>query len=234
MMHDDVLSRQDFEAFSDWVPWFIEPGSRVVLRPEVLVLREDFKRMFPVLAGLVGAARVTWVGIDDTSYLLFTWTDREGEICGWLNKMEDGAAYGCELIAEHVVLLENIGGIAESFNGPEGAFSANQNFMFTGSQCDKGIGWGDYYSRLCEEGGYTKIDYTSFVTFVYEANGAATLYDPVSKEVLLFSHDHAFDYVDTMENQPEYTFHRFKGISTYVDYVETLGEQWSDYVRRPV
>ncbi|MGB0871018.1 MAG: hypothetical protein ACPGSD_15610 [Flavobacteriales bacterium] len=136
------------------------------------------------------------------------------------------------MIQEHELLLRNIGGIRESFNEPENSFTNNQNFMFIGSECSMGIGdWIDYYSISCEEEGKKQIDHSKLLAFVHEANGALTLYDPVTKKVFLFSHDHCFENVKFMENQPEYTFHTFKSVVTLVDYVEVLGKEWIENIK---
>lgn len=140
--------------------------------------------------------------------------------------------YKCELIEEHELLLRNIGGIQETFNQPENAFSNNQNFMFIGSECSRGIGsWDDYYLMRCEDEHKEAIDYSNLLAFVYEANGALTLYEPITKKILLFSHDHSFDNVEFLENQPEYTFHTFKNAINFVDYVEELARQWMKIIK---
>ena len=99
--------------------------------------------------------------------------------------------------------------------------------MFIGSECSRGIGdWDDYYSMACAEEGKNQIDYTHLLAFAEEANGALTLYDPLTKKVQLFSHDHSFENVDFVKNQPEYTFHTFKNEETFENYVEALAKEW--------
>lgn len=70
----------------------------------------------------------------------------------------------------------------------------------------------------------------NMVSFVSEANGAETLYDLDTKQVYLFSHDHSFDYVTFVPNQPRYTFHYINGVENFTDYVEALARQWVDHV----
>lgn len=52
------------------------------------------------------------------------------------------------------------------------------------------------------------------------------MYNSETKKVYLFSHDHSFDNVKFLENQPEYTYHTFKGIETFIEYVESLSMEW--------
>jgi hypothetical protein len=232
-MKKNESSHQDLEAFVANIPWFIEPSSKVVLNSQVIQLSKEFKQTFPLLTKLIKSARVTAVTIDTISYTLFAWDNRDGFTSGWLNKIESEDEYGCELITEHQLLLASIGGIQESFDQPENSFSNNQNFMFLGSECFQGIpAWNEYYPRVCKAGGFEAIECSSFVTFVNEANGAQTMYDPASKKVYLFSHDHSFDNVEVLAGQPEYTFHRFKNVTTFVDYVEALAKQWIGYLKK--
>lgn len=106
------------------------------------------------------------------------------------------------------------------------------SIYFIGSKCTRGIGdWDDYYSEACEHQSKEQIDSSNFISFVYEGNGAPTMYDSHTTEVFLFSHDHSFDNVEFMENQPEYTFHTFKGIKTFVQYVEEIAIQWNEILR---
>ncbi|MEM9338923.1 MAG: hypothetical protein AAGA66_09360, partial [Bacteroidota bacterium] len=91
----------------------------------------------------------------------------DGQICGWLNQQETKEEFKYELIQEHELLIRNIGGIRESFNQPEDSFSNNQNFMFIGSECSRGIGdWDDYYSMTCEEEGKNQINFSNLLAFV--------------------------------------------------------------------
>ncbi|PKV50829.1 hypothetical protein ATE84_2896 [Aquimarina sp. MAR_2010_214] len=229
----------DFETFANEIAWFIQPSDKVFITKnnEELETSQEFKDLFPTLSILIEKARKTVATINDQKYTLFAWDDLEGVKCGWFCKMEDEASFPNELISEHKMLLANIGGIQESFNDFEEfseteLFTDNQNFLFIGSECKKGLdGWNDYYSESCEEEGLKEIDYSNMVSFVNEANGTLTMYDTTTKEVLLFSHDHCFDNVICLENQPEYTFHTFKGVDNFVDYVEELAQQWTNHIK---
>lgn len=223
---------RDFVAFKSDVSWFISSNSNIVFQAQQeMRLSQEFKATFPRLAELILKSRQTYVTIDHIPYIIFAWDRKDGQVCGWLNQQEAPEEYRCELIEEHELLLRHIGGIKETFNPPEDSFSNNQNFMFIGSECTRGIGdWDDYYSMMCEDEGRKEIDYSNFLAFVYEANGALTLYDPITKKVCLFSHDHCYENVEFMENQPEYTFHTFKHVDSFEDYVEELAREWGEII----
>ncbi len=226
-------TNQDFEAFKTEISWFLNSNSKVEFHEQNEIrLSEKFRSTFPMLTELISKSRQTILKIDNISYILYTWDTLDGQICGWLNQQENKEEYKCELIEEHQLLLRNIGGIRESFNEPEDSFSNNQKFMFIGSECSRGIGdWDDYYSMTCEEEGKDEIDYSNLLAFIYEANGSLTLYDPPTKRVFLFSHDHSFDNVEFVDNQPEYTFHTFKNVVTFENYVEALAEEWMGIIK---
>ena len=223
---------QDFKAFQTEISWFIGTNSKVEFEvSKEIRLSEEFRTTFPELTGLILKSRQTYLKIDDINYILFAWDSKEGEVCGWLNQQETVEEYKHELIEKHELLLRNIGGIRESFNQPEGSFTNNKNFIFIGSECSRGIGdWDDYYSMMCEDEGKTEIDYSTFLTFSHEVNGDLTLYEPVAEELYLFSHDHSFENVDFVKDQPEYTFHTFKNINTFGSYVEELARQWKEVI----
>lgn len=220
---------KDFDTFKKEIIWFIKPNSDVTFVKQDFRISEEFSNTFPKLSLLIKKARISNIKVDNQDYILFAWNNQENQICGWLNKIENEVL---ELIHEHELLLKNIGGIQESFNSPENSFCNNQTFMFINSECFKGIGeYEDYYTSACEEENFEKIDFSNFLSFAYEANGALTMYDFNNKEVFLFSHDHSFDNVSFVKNQPEYTFHSFKNVTTFIDYVEELANQWIEHIK---
>lgn len=217
----------DIESFKKENSRLIRPHDKVEHSSTCIILDAGFKSKFPRLTQLITKARVTDLKINSTPYKLIAWDNKDNEVCGWLVKFESELDGGVDIIEEHKLVLKNIGGIKEAFNGPSDTLINNQNFVFTKSQCTKGIGdWDDYYNMVCEESKTQKIDYDNYIAFAEEANGALTLYDKTNKQVYLFSHDHSFDNVEFLENQPPYTFHRFNSIRTFSDYVETLADQW--------
>jgi hypothetical protein len=223
------MKNNDFRIFQDEVSWFIKPFSNVQLKEGDARLSIEFEDTFPKLTSLIKKARVTVVVIDQAEYLLFAWDTKQNLICGWLNEIEESESYFCEMIPEHELLIRIIGGMREAFNQPGNSFTNNQNFMFLGTECSRGIGdWDIYYNMMCEDENRIPIDFSNLLVFAEEANGALTMYNPFTKRVLLFSHDHSFENVNFMEDQPQYTFHTFKGVGTFVDYVEELATQWLD------
>lgn len=222
-----MTKNDDFKIFREEVSWFIKPASKVQLTEGDIRLSVEFEVTFPKLTSLIKKARVTIVDIDKVEYLLFAWDTKENLVCGWLNIIQEPDSYFVPMIPEHHLLVRIIGGIQEAFNQPENSFTNNQNFIFLATECSMGIGdWDDYYGMMCEEADFAQIDFTNLIAFAEEANGALTMYEPTTKNVLLFSHDHSFDNVNFMEGQPRYTFHTFKGVNTFVDYVEELAAQW--------
>lgn len=223
----------DFETFKNDITWFTKPNDKVELLDTTLNfnLTERFQATFPKMTSLIQKSRVLNLTINSQHYKLFSWTNKDYKSFGWLNKIESTNINDIELIEEHEILLREIGGIQESYNQPEVSLTNNQNFLFIKSECTKGIGgWDDYYEMMCEEENKPQIDYKDFICFVQEANGDVTTYDKHTKEVLLFAHDHSFDNVEFLENQPEYTFHRINGIKTFTDYVEQLATEWTNEV----
>lgn len=222
---------KDFETFKEDISWFIQKSDKIeFLETETIyTLTDKFQETFPKLSVLIKKARILNLKINSQPYKLFSWNNKDNLSCGWLNKIEINGNSTMNLIDEHRLLLNEIGGIQESYNQPEPSLCNNQNFMFIESECTNGIGgWDDYYEELCAEENKSQIDYKNFVCFVQEANGNVTLYDPKSKEIFLFAHDHCFDNVVFLENQPEYTFHKINDVVSFVDYVETLAMEWNN------
>ncbi|MCS4301539.1 hypothetical protein [Chryseobacterium sp. BIGb0232] len=221
----------DFEAFKEHLSWLIHPSQIDAVSETEIRLSSKFTDTFPILTELITQARVLSLDIDHQPHHLISWTNKNNEIFGWLTKAESDFTSPLPFIEEHKLLLNEIGGIRESFNQPDPSFSNNQEFMFTGSECSAGINdWNDYYEEQCSDENKPPMDYKNFISFVVEANGATTVYEPQTKEVFLFSHDHAFDNVDFLENQPEYTFHTFHNITSFVDYVEVLAQEWKNEI----
>ena len=223
----------DFETFKNDITWFIKPTDKIEFLDNNLNsnLSNKFQDTFPILTNLIQESRKLNLKINNQEYRLYSWTNKDNISIGWLNKIESDSTNDFELIEEHELLLKEIGGIQESYSQPEPSLTNNQNFLFIKSECSKGIGgWDDYYEEMCKEENKQQIDYKDFICFVQEANGDVTLYDKNTKEVFLFAHDHCFDNVEFLENQPEYTFHKINGIKTFVDYVESLATEWRNEI----
>jgi len=220
----------DFEDFKSDISSFIKPADNVKVTDGTVITSIHFAESFPTLNRLINRARVLDIEINNIAYKLYSWTTGT-ESCGWLCKIEPASISNIELLPEHQLLLDNIGGIQESYNQPEGAFTNNQNFLFIKSECTRGTGyWTEYYHDMCENTDTKPIPVGNLISFVYEANGAQTMYDLKTKQVYLFSHDHSFDYVTFLEGQPEYTFHYINGVNNFIDYTEMLANQWTNHL----
>ena len=84
----------------------------------------------------------------------------------------------------------------------------------------------DYYIDRCAETDLEPIDLSNSVFFTKEANGAKYFYDRATKRVKLWSHDHAFKFVEPLPKHPNCTMHNIKGIESFVDFVELMSKQW--------
>jgi hypothetical protein len=223
----------DFEEFKTSISWFIKPADRIEIGNGNVMTKPEFANTFPTLNQLIQTARTLDIKINSDSYKLYSWTTKGKVSCGWLCKFELPNLSKIDILPEHQLLLDNVGGIKESYNQPEGAFSNNQNFLFIKSECKRGAGyWTDYYHDMCEEEGITPMSVDNLISFVYEANGGQTLYDLNTKQVYLFSHDHSFDYVTFMDKQPKYTFHYINDVKDFIDYAECFAEQWLKHIEQ--
>lgn len=220
---------RDLEVFKKEVSWFISQEDNIIINNDnhVIELSNLFKKTFPLLTRLISKARVLNLTINTQPYILFSWTDKEENSCGWLNKVEPTNSSKFYLIEEHRLLLNTIGGIQESYNEPYPSLNNNQNFMFIESECSIGIDtWDEYYIELCTDDNIEPSDWNDCICFAVEANGNLTLYNTKSKEVLLFAHDHCFEDVVCLEGQPEYTFYKIENIDNFTDYIESLADSW--------
>jgi hypothetical protein len=218
---------KDLTAFAEDISWFFQENDKVEIEERTFELSDDFKNIFPKLTKLIECSRKTHLRINDVPHILFAWNDIDDEIFGWLNKIEDLENVPNELSKEHKLLLENIGGIQESFNQPEDSLTNNQNFMFIGTECSFGIGsWNNYYKETCEEENIEPIDHSNLIWFVEEANGNMTFYNPTNSDIILFASDHCFDNITPINGQPEYTFYKYDNIKSFKEYVEKVAEEW--------
>lgn len=223
----------DFETFKKDINWFIRPNDLVTLydTESVLNLSDNFTSTFPKLSQLIQKARKLEFSVNNNPYRLFSWTNKYNKSCGWLTKIELEDTDNIVLAKEHELLLKEIGGISESYHQPEPALTNNQDYLFLKSACITGIGeWEEYYENLCEEEHKQPIQYNDFICFALEVNGNMTMYEKNSGKVLLFAHDHWFENVDPLEDQPEYTFYTIQDVDNFVDYVEKIAEEWSEAV----
>ncbi|MBL0740895.1 hypothetical protein [Chryseolinea lacunae] len=228
-----MIDQTNFEVFRAEAIWYVKPTDTLELNESSLKCSDLFIATFPSLHTLISQASVLDVTLTrkkrTISYKLFTWTNAANLKRGWLCEFETNDS-PIEILSEHQLLLDNIGGIVATYDQiPTAAemLTDNQNFLFTKSQCSRGLNdWAILYSQSCGFEGIEKIQTDDLICFVCEANGNETLYDLNTKQVLLFAPDHSFRNVEVLEGQPEYTFYKMTGITTFVDYVETLADQW--------
>jgi hypothetical protein len=187
---------------------------------------------------LVSRARVAAVVLTRTkkkketvhNYRLYSWDAKNGNTAGWLCRIETNNS-SIEILPEHQLLLDNIGGIEESYRQEyeTDKLTDNQNFLFIKSECERmDKDTKEIYIEDCENENLKPLNTDNLLGFAVEANGDTTYYDLQTKRVLLFSHDNDYDYITQVENQPEYTFFTINGVETFVGYVEELAEQWLD------
>ncbi len=218
---------KDLTAFAEDISWFFQENDKIEIEQYTLELSDDFKKIFPKLTELIDCSRKTFLRINNKPHILFAWNDIDDEIFGWLNKVEESESVSDKLSDEHKILIQNIGGIQESFNQPEDSLTNNQNFMFIGSDCSYGIGsWNEYYYETCVEENIEPIDHSDLICFVEEANGNLTCYNPKNSEIILFAPDHCFENITPIKGQPEYTFYKYDNIKSFKNYVEKVAEEW--------
>ncbi|RFM29673.1 hypothetical protein [Deminuibacter soli] len=223
---------EDFEAFKSNILYFVQPADEVVVTEDTPHVRASFCEYFPALCSLIQRARVLHIKINENSYRLFSWTDRDGASCGWLCKQETPDVSSLPVLWEHQLLVDSLGGIVKSYNGPDNALTENHQFLFTKSSSNWfGSPWRDYYFNLCEEEHIAPMPVNNLICFTEEANGGAFMcYDIISRQVLLFAHDHVHMNATELPGQPACTFHLVAGIDSFTDYVEALAAQWIDHL----
>ena len=220
-------------TFFEEVPWQFSRDSIVEIYEEKIELSESFAGIFPNMANLLSkAVKMTVILQDGTKYWLFFWEGENG-IGGWLcepRQKQDTS----ERTAKHKLAIREIGNIIESFGFSDvrDDYICNMNWVLGGDEVSYGIeGWEDYFRECCEEEHVAPdIDLEHLVVFAEEANGNLTLCNTTSEEILLFAHDHCFDYVESCENCPEYTFYTIKGVTSCTEYIEAVAKQWLGYL----
>jgi hypothetical protein len=232
------MRNRDFEMFKKECTWFVHQTDKTKTKEVKIDYSEDFSKTFPLLFQLLSKARVSDIVLTRTrkekqtihNYRLYSWNTKKGKKAGWFCRIEaDNSAI--EIFPEHQLLVDNIGGIEESYQQSDEIvkLTDNQNFLFIKSECepiDKDLK--DVYLERCEEEELEPLNTDNLLSFAVEANGNTTYYDLKTKKVLLFADDHDFDYVTEVENQPENTFYTINEVDSFVDYVEKLAKQWLD------
>jgi len=225
--------KDNFLKFCSNIPWFFKETDDITIYDIELTFSNDFMNLFPNLFKLLINADIELIELNReeeiSKFHLFTWKNTNGEESGWLCKIEEKIQLDVPKDLE--ILIKNFGGIQESYSesyDDEERFTDNQNFIFIASGLRKGLGLRDeFYLDLCKDENKIPMDTQNFLRIAEEANGNETFIDLKTNEILLFAQDHDFDYVESLDNQPEYTFYKIKLVDNIVDYVENLANQWS-------
>lgn len=228
-------SRRDFEELKQYEDWLFKKSDVISFLDWDAQLSEEFQVHFPKLTAVIKRARVLNLLINGKKHRLYSWTVG-GKSYAWLCVFEEATETGLTLIAEHQLILNEIGGIAAVNNRENWHFLDGQKFMFTASKCSQGIaGWDNFYDMLCEDyeiADSDRLEYKSFIVFAQAANGDVTLYDPATKRVLQFNHDGHYTGLDgeycteILDKQPEDSFYTIKGVKNFTDFVEIYAEGW--------
>lgn len=224
------MTLPEFVLFAAAKPFFFQRHHVEEVAKKTLLLSDTFQQLFPFLTKLLSHAQSVSITVDDEPHTLYSWERADKAPCGWLCKNES-VLPDLPIISAHKILLEEMGGIQESYGSDEKDLALCQFFLFTGSRCEAGID--DFkvpYEEWCHKEGYIPLETDHLITFVIEGNGNRTLYDPTSGKVLMFASDHNFNFVTPVPNQPELTFYTINGADTFTEYVELLAQQWLEFI----
>ena len=231
-----ALMNDHWQSFVDDVPWFIQPAERAVVGP--LRPAGDWRLpvrlevVFPRLAALLAHAHTSNVSVGRRDYVLFSWETHDG-ITTWLSPRPSPSSR-VDLLPAHSSLLEVFGGIVERSQEPESTWLLNTNESLTADEASHDASFIKAAEGVwAEVPGGIPIDTTAYYSISREANGNTTLCHRRSGEVLLFAQDHSFDDVDVLEGCPPYTLYRRRGGRTFVEWVETVAEQWMSAIDAP-
>jgi hypothetical protein len=192
-----------------------------------LALSAEFISTFPTLAALLKTASVLDFTINNNQrFRQYSWALASQQTCGWLCQLEHVIPQDKALIAEHILLVKNMGGIIKTMGNVGETLLSAKNNLFGLQASFNGLDDEDNYLEACEADDLTPIDLTQIITFAMDANGDCTFYDNNSKKVFLYAHDGYSDFdITLLDSQPEYSIYRYDQIHTFVDYVETLAKQ---------
>ena len=218
----------DWEAFTESIPWFVDAGAKVhVSEPrDGLELPSSVAVVFPTLAHLLAQSHVSPVSVNDVPYQLLAWDAEDGQRMGWLCLVPD-AGIPNDIHADHTELLHSFGGIIERFNEPDDTWLLNHDDALTGREASHDASFiNDYAWAFADAGVDLPIRPSEYYSLAREANGNTTLCHRITGQVLLFAPDHAFDFVVPFDGCPEYTLYRINGVDTLRDWVDTVARQW--------
>lgn len=198
-----------------------------------MAFSQEFTTLFPKMAELLDKAyKVEFTLNGNQRFRQYIWTNDEGGTAGWLCKLEYCVPQGRNIIPEHILLSKSIGGIVEYWLGDrtEDADSFIDANKFTFSLVDSTVGiegWGDNCVNECKEQGLDSFDTSEFLTFALEANGNTTFYSHKTKEVFVYLHDDYSSFgIIPHKVHPLCTIYQYEKAKSFVEYVETLADQW--------
>ncbi|MBF0648148.1 MULTISPECIES: hypothetical protein [Dysgonomonas] len=198
-----------------------------------MTLPKDFAVLFPKMTRLLDKAyKVEFTLNGNQRFRQYIWTLNGGSTIGWLCKLEHCVPQGRNIIPEHILLSQNMGGIVEYWledntMEAESFIDANQ-FTFSLVDSTVGIGgWEQNYADECKLQGIEPMDTSDFLTFALEANGNTTFYSHKTKEVFVYLHDDYSPFeITPHKGHPLCTIYQYDKAPTFVDFVETLAGQW--------
>ncbi|MBK5719385.1 hypothetical protein JGH11_00735 [Dysgonomonas sp. Marseille-P4677] len=203
-----------------------------------VILSQEFITLFPKMARLLDKAyKVEFTLNGNQRFRQYIWTREEGSTAGWLCKLEHCVPQGRNIIPEHILLSQTVGGIidywlTDSTKEANSFIDANE---FTFSLVDSTIGiggWEDNYINECKEQGLEPLNTSEFLTFALEANGNTTFYSHKTKEVFVYLHDDYSPFeITPHKGHPLCTIYQYDKAKSFVEYVEILAEQWLQVIQ---
>jgi hypothetical protein len=221
-----------WKRFVEDVPWYAEPHKTATVGPSEppgswAPKSEAFVQLFPELCGLLRSAYVAPAVISDRPCQLFTWR-LDGDDCrSWVARYPS-IAIPSGLYRDHKVLLESFGGIVAESNAPEGWWASAHYDVLTEQEAENDATFLSHCAWAFERESLTiPIDPEQFYSIAAEVSFEITLCHRATGEVILFSNDCVYDYVEVYPGCPELTLYRLIGAPTFRDYVETIARQWA-------
>lgn len=234
------MSSSDWNDFLKETPWLCSEKDRVDITPTTTLqksafkLNPQFRKTFPTLSKLLKLSRVTEVKINGEISCIYGWTDEDDSSFGWQSTTPGVLPdqHNMSLHPDHILLLSCFGGIMERWNEPD-SWLTNLDSALCASKTTVGFArWEEYYLEQCKhaqiEPTVTPINYR---TFAHEANGDCFIYNIKTGQVLMFSHDPSMDGIKPLDGCPTHTLYTIDDCPNLRTWVETIAEQWLEYVQ---
>lgn len=250
MISFDELIKEAAWAFKYRLPkgykWEVEKIEENFL----ISLSDEFKQTFPRYTHLIELADVKQFVVNGNIYRFYQWNGQNEEPIVWLcdlgthdsentsKSAGESSVTRDELLVEHILLLDNVGGILEMWDEieDEDVLTWAKNFVFSFSSCyrisNHNLIYGEDGWIFDEVDDNDKLPIDEMVCFSEEANGNLTFYNQKTKDVFLLLGDHCFNYVEEVAGHPEYSFYTLQEAKTFVDYAELLAKQILDNIKQ--